>query len=276
MLVLDELRRADRLAAVMHRSLHDAFRGSAEAAGLLLPAAAYRGSYLPPPTEVAAVVAAGAAAGSVARWSSLNDSLLNDSAPPAAERAAPPSTTADRSWASESFGGFGTSTIPRGGVVAQPTPVTSHQRRGPYSPSAVSVAESSIVGSAQGSPVGVGGGGGGLAAAAEPHSLEARLAATARMAKGAEAFAASMPRGPPSQLSPTRSARRTSPRADSHVELSGGREAAVGRASLDVRGDGTSGGTGFAAASEALGWLRTDSHIERLQRLREKYGYTER
>ena len=44
------------------------------------------------------------------------------------------------------------------------------------------------------------------------------------------------------------------------------------RASLDVRGDG-SVGSNFAAASEALGWLRSDSHQERLKRLRDKYGY---
>ena len=44
------------------------------------------------------------------------------------------------------------------------------------------------------------------------------------------------------------------------------------RAGLDVRGDGTVG-AGFAAASEALGWLRSDSHQDRLRRLREKYGY---
>ena len=44
------------------------------------------------------------------------------------------------------------------------------------------------------------------------------------------------------------------------------------RASLDVRGDG-SVGSGFAAASEALGWLRSDSHQDRLRKLREKYGY---
>ena len=36
-LCLDELRRADRLAGVIHRSLHDAMRGAAESAGLLLP-----------------------------------------------------------------------------------------------------------------------------------------------------------------------------------------------------------------------------------------------
>ena len=36
-LALDELRRADRLAGVIHRSLHDAMRGAAEASGLLPP-----------------------------------------------------------------------------------------------------------------------------------------------------------------------------------------------------------------------------------------------
>ena len=44
-------------------------------------------------------------------------------------------------------------------------------------------------------------------------------------------------------------------------------------AALDVRGDGASRGTSFAAASESLGWLRSDSHEDRLRRLREKYGY---
>ena len=44
------------------------------------------------------------------------------------------------------------------------------------------------------------------------------------------------------------------------------------RAGLDVRGDGTVG-TGFAAASESLGWLRNDSHQGRLEALRKKYGY---
>ena len=44
------------------------------------------------------------------------------------------------------------------------------------------------------------------------------------------------------------------------------------RAGLDVRGDG-SVGTGFAAASESLGWLRNDSHQGRLEALRKKYGY---
>ena len=46
--------------------------------------------------------------------------------------------------------------------------------------------------------------------------------------------------------------------------------AAEARAGLDVRGDGTVG-TGFAAASEALGWLRNDSHQGRLEALRKKY-----
>ena len=43
-LALDELRRADRLAGVIHRSLNDAIRGTAEAAGLYLPD-------VPPPTS---------------------------------------------------------------------------------------------------------------------------------------------------------------------------------------------------------------------------------
>ena len=44
------------------------------------------------------------------------------------------------------------------------------------------------------------------------------------------------------------------------------------RGGLDVRGDGTVG-AGFAEASERLGWLKSDSHHERLRRLRDKYGY---
>ena len=43
--------------------------------------------------------------------------------------------------------------------------------------------------------------------------------------------------------------------------------------SLDVRGEGTSVGTSFAGLSESLGWLKSDSHQDRLRRLREKYGY---
>ena len=43
--------------------------------------------------------------------------------------------------------------------------------------------------------------------------------------------------------------------------------------SLDVRGEGTSACTSFAGLSESLGWLKSDSHQDRLRRLREKYGY---
>ena len=39
---LDELRRADRLAGVIHRSLHDAMRGAAEASGIVMPESAAR------------------------------------------------------------------------------------------------------------------------------------------------------------------------------------------------------------------------------------------
>ena len=41
-LALDELRRADRLAGVIHRSLHDAMRGAAEASGIVMPESAAR------------------------------------------------------------------------------------------------------------------------------------------------------------------------------------------------------------------------------------------
>jgi len=43
--------------------------------------------------------------------------------------------------------------------------------------------------------------------------------------------------------------------------------------SLDVRGEGASACTSFAGLSESLGWLKSDSHQDRLRRLREKYGY---
>ena len=48
---------------------------------------------------------------------------------------------------------------------------------------------------------------------------------------------------------------------------------ALSAGGLDVRGDGVTTGTSFTSAGESLGWLRCDSHQERLRRLREKYGY---
>lgn len=47
------------------------------------------------------------------------------------------------------------------------------------------------------------------------------------------------------------------------------------KAGLDVRGHDTVG-NGFVAAGESLGWLRNESHQQRLRQLREKYGYDDR
>lgn len=248
-LALDELRRADRLAGVIHRSLNDAMRGSAEAAGLSLTDCASqpytaRSLALAPPTSSGREIGQTAAPPPGAAIRTHTPLTRRGVDEPEGKRRLEARTVAPthpavivdgtRSPSPERFSSLGGSSGLGGGSARQTSPTRSARQASP-----------AMLRDPRLSP------------AASPPSL------------GGSA--------------PTRDSFRPPPTRDDGLGDLSARRAAIAsgrnpsmagdeRASLDVRGDGTAG-SGFAAASEALGWLRNDSHQDRLRRLREKYGY---
>ena len=297
-LALDELRRADRLAGVIHRSLHDAMRGAAESAGLLLPdapgpqyAMKTAPALLPPPSTYGG--------GGYAGGGGMGGSALNSTSAVASSR----NSTSGLSFAQTPITRRGGSPPP-GSSRPQPGSTLGSARSGvgfntgPTAPSALEVPSTSssptgsdrfrMMGGAPGTGMRGGGGGGGdprltppFASAAGRMSPEARSTSTTGFGEGphtgmrqhggggdelgdlASRRAAMLAGRDPTMLS--------GPAPGQQQGQQGGLD--VRGTGLDVRGDGNTVGTGFAAASEALGWLRNDSHQERLRQLREKYGY---
>jgi hypothetical protein len=244
-LALDELRRADRLAGVIHRSLHDAMRGSAEVAGLIQPdsAAIYRSSCLthaPTHSSASSNVLGGPHGPAPPPGSAIRQAVPHTSRHTPLTRQPMPTPISGRGEGGDSPG----SRDPR----ISPTHPASARRHSPES----RLEPPATMPSAAGLPTY-------RATREEPGSSRAPFG-TRHTARAND--------DPLGDLSARRGALDT--QRSSFAGVEGGLDEA--RAGLDVRGDGTVG-TGFAAASEALGWLRTDSHQERLQRLREKYGY---
>eukprot|EP00900_Chrysochromulina_parva_P007195 jgi/Chrpa1/16477/Chrysochromulina_OHIO_Genome00022237-RA len=364
MLVLDELRRADRLAGVIHRSLNDAVRGSADAHLLLRDAA-------PPTTSLnalaeqrraeqcaASAASAGrsspsgfagvvAGAGFGATGPSVGSSMLASRAESAAGFAS--------SFSSSFVGSAPVAGAPiRTGPASAPTVTPHTSRRSPLqliTPFSASVGATSPVADARAnrplglsssvgasSPVGaaVGAAVGAMAAAAAERAVrpsvgllggrgaDVGVASISGFLSGrsAEAGGASLSGfgggGRTTDVgaerlaelaagldeiglarSSARSSRPISATPQAPPSEAGGSEAdgpglvggaggggqlesgglastiAFGRlgGSLDVRGEGASACTSFAGLSESLGWLKSDSHQDRLRRLREKYGY---
>ena len=202
-LALDELRRADRLAGVIHRSLNDAVRGASEVAGV---ASGIAFQHSAPMRKVAYVPSA--------------------SQPSATELPPPPGSAI---------------------CTTRPTPLT---RQSP--PPTTSSNSSSLARHAHHrlSPTFE-------TRAAEHLSPERSTPAFGRSHVGAAAD---------DGLGELSSRRMT-------LAAAGATSADYGDdAGLDVRGECATV-TSFAEASERLGWLRSDSHHERLRRLRDKYGY---